>query len=77
MHYTSSVQFNPLQMSLLVGTAASAAVQQTSTANCLKTTQSMSKYSDIVAGNESGNITNVIENATETRQSATSDSEQF
>uniref|UniRef100_A0AAF5Q3T9 C2H2-type domain-containing protein n=4 Tax=Wuchereria bancrofti TaxID=6293 RepID=A0AAF5Q3T9_WUCBA len=42
-----------LNRNLLVGTAASAAVQQTSTANCLKTTQSMSKYSDTVAESES------------------------
>ncbi|VDM08533.1 unnamed protein product [Wuchereria bancrofti] len=66
-----------LNRNLLVGTAASAAVQQTSTANCLKTTQSISKYWDTVAKNESGNVTNVIENGTGTRESATNDSEQF
>ncbi|KAL3989875.1 hypothetical protein ACH3XW_29395 [Acanthocheilonema viteae] len=57
----------------LLGVAASAAAQSTSTANHLKITQSVIKYPETVAKNESGNVTSVIENDTGTRQSAAED----
>lgn len=57
----------------LLCTAASAVVQSTSTTNCLKITQSVTKYPETMAEKESGNVTNVIENDTGTRQSAADD----
>uniref|UniRef100_A0A1I7VNG6 Zinc finger protein n=1 Tax=Loa loa TaxID=7209 RepID=A0A1I7VNG6_LOALO len=57
----------------LLGAAASAAIEHTSTANCLKTTQSVTKYPETVVENESGNVTNIVEDDSGTRRSAAND----
>ncbi|VDO52425.1 unnamed protein product [Onchocerca flexuosa] len=46
----------------LLGAAASAATPPTLTTNCLKTTQSVTKYAKTVVEKESGTVTNMIEN---------------